>query len=99
MTYTLVKSAEAISKLRETARTALRAVRELERLDVDVYGRYTIDAGETIDDREVLEFLYFARRMYPQQELDLIVVARDKGVDKEEDRNGTGSIQDNGSRR
>jgi hypothetical protein len=63
----------------EAARTAVRAVRDLEReMGGDVFGRYVIESGEAISDveDEIGEFLRHARHLYPDQELTLLVIAK-----------------------
>lgn len=73
---TLVRSARTFKRLEQVAREALRAARELERVEQsDLYGRYVVEEDETLDEDEVLEFLRLARQIYPTQELEIIVIA------------------------
>ena len=73
---TLVRSASTFKRLEKAAREALRAARELERLEQsDLYGRYVVEEGEPLDEDEVLEFLRLSRQIYPTQELEIIVIA------------------------
>lgn len=73
---TLVRSARTFKRLEQVAREALRAARELERVEQsDLYGRYVVEEGETLDEEEVIEFLRLARQIYPSQELEIIVIA------------------------
>jgi hypothetical protein len=63
----------------EAARTAVRAVRDLERqAGGDVVGRFVIHEGEEVPDveQEAVEFLKHARSIYPDQELTLLVIAK-----------------------
>jgi hypothetical protein len=75
----LYRSAQTLKKLQSTAREAIRAVLELERvLDSDLFGQYVLAEGEVIDDEiaaDVVEFLRIAREYYPTQQLDFIVIA------------------------
>lgn len=97
MTTEIIRSAEKFKRLHRTAREALRAVRDLERVqDDDLFGRYVLDEHEELDDEnldEVAELLHLARQTYPTQRLDIIVMAH-LGVDKEA-RNGhhAGEVQ------
>ena len=73
---TLVRSAHTFRRLERAAREAMRAARELDRVQQsDLYGSYLVEEGEILDEQEVLEFLRLAREIYPSQQLEIIVIA------------------------
>lgn len=92
----VIRSAAKIKRLQSTAREALRAVRELARVqEADLFGRYVLQEQEQIDDEtldEVAELLYLARETYPTQQLEVIVMAR-MGVDQEAQNGNAGEVQ------
>lgn len=75
MGHETIRAADTFKRLRNAARDAARAAHALQALDVDVYGRYVVDAEEVLDEDEVLEFLRLARDIHPRQELTITVTA------------------------
>jgi len=74
----LVRSAEKLKTLESTARNALRAVRELERVKTaDLFGRYDIYAGEKFDDElqdDLAALVKLAMAEYPGRHVEVIVL-------------------------
>jgi hypothetical protein len=81
----VVQASAKLKKLQYVARDAIRALREPERVtDVDIFGRFTLAPDEPLDDdtiAEIMQFVRLARDTFPQQELDVSVIARHASIE------------------
>jgi hypothetical protein len=71
----LIRTARAARRAQSALRDLRQALAELERVeDSDLLGRYPLEPGP-IDTEELGDFLEVARAEYPDQEVDIYVMA------------------------
>jgi hypothetical protein len=71
---------QVVGRLRTQLRRASRDLAVIdEALSGERFGTFRLAAGEPLDEAELLSFLRRARRVHPEQELQITIVARQRG--------------------
>jgi len=73
----IIRSTQTLRRLGPSLREAVKALAVLQAaMGEEVFGKYNVGPGETIDDRELVEFVQLAQQECPGMTLQIVVIAR-----------------------